>query len=72
MKDYPITEAHRVSKVTLAFERTGTNSMKMTTKVDGKPFFVDVLTLSPDGQTLTDDGSTVAVDEPVKSVYERQ
>jgi hypothetical protein len=28
----------------------------MTTKIAGKPFYVDVLTLSADGKTLTDDG----------------
>jgi hypothetical protein len=72
MKDYPLREAERVSKITLAFESTGTNTMKITTKLSGKPFFIDVLTLSPDGQTLTDDGNTVSVDEPVKAVYERQ
>jgi hypothetical protein len=71
-KDYPLKEAGRVSKFTLAFERTGPNTFKMTTNLDGKPFYVDVLTLSPDGNTLTDDGNAVSVDEPVKFVYERQ
>ena len=71
-KDYPMTGAGATMKQTLAFEKTGPNSIKMTTKVAGKPFYVDVLTLSADGKTLTDDGNPVAAKEPVKAVYERQ
>ena len=44
-------------KQTLAFEKTGANAIKMTTKLNGKPFYVDVLTLSADGKTLTDEGT---------------
>jgi hypothetical protein len=44
----------------------------MTTKLDGKPFYIDLITLSSDGQTLTDEGNAVSVDEPVKVLYERQ
>jgi hypothetical protein len=44
----------------------------MTTKLSGKPFYVDVLTLSADGKTLIDEGNPVAAKEPVKAVYERQ
>ncbi len=71
-KDYPVTEGGHVSKFTLAFENTGPSTMKITTKLNGAPFYVDVLTLSSDGQTVTDDGNAVSVDEPVKLVYERQ
>jgi hypothetical protein len=71
-KDYPLSGAGATMKQTLAFEKIGPTSIKMTTKVAGKPFYVDVLTLSADGKTLTDDGSPVAVKEPVKAVFERQ
>lgn len=71
-KDYPLSGAGATMKQTLAFEKTGPNSIKITTKVAGKPFYVDVLTLSADGKTLTDEGNAVAVKEPVKAVYERQ
>jgi hypothetical protein len=71
-KDYPLKEAGHVSKFTVAFERTGPDTLKLTTKLNGKLFYVDMLTLSPDGQTLTDDGNAVSVNEPVKYVYERQ
>lgn len=37
-------EADRVSKFTLAFENTGAHSLKMTTELSGKPFYIDVLT----------------------------
>ena len=44
----------------------------MTTKLNGKPFYVEVLTLSADGKTLTDDANPVSVKEPMKAVYEKQ
>jgi hypothetical protein len=71
-KDCPLKEAGRVSKFTLAFETSGPSTFKITTKLNGTPFYIDSLTLSPDGQTLTDDGNAVSVNEPVKLVYERQ
>lgn len=71
-KDYPFTGAGATLKQTLAFEKTGSNTLKLTTKINGKPFYVEVLTLSADGRTLTDEANPVAVTEPVKAVYERQ
>ena len=71
-KDYGMTGAGANMKQTLSFEKTGANAIKMTTKLNGKLFYVDVLTLSADGKTLTDEGNPVAVKEPVKAVYERQ
>lgn len=59
-------------KQTLAFERVGPNAIRLTTKLDGKPYYIDMLTLSADGKTLTDEGNPVAVKEPIKAVYERQ
>ena len=71
-KDYPVTGAGANLKQTWAFEKAGANAIKMTTKLSGKPFYVDVLTLSADGKTLIDEGNPVAVKEPMKAVYERQ
>lgn len=71
-KDYAMTGAGASMKQTLAFEKTGASTIKITTKIGGKPFYTDVLTLSNDGKMLTDDGTPVAVKEPVKAVYERQ
>jgi len=71
-KDYVLTMAGGGSKQTMAFEKAGANSFRMTTKMNGKPFYTDVFTLSADGKTLTDDGNPVAVSEPVKAVYDRQ
>ena len=71
-RDYPLKEAGHISKFTFAFERTGQDTFKMTWKLSGKLFYVDVLALSPDGQTLTDEGNAVSVNEPVKYVYQRQ
>lgn len=71
-KDHPVTVNGSAVKQTLAFERSGPLSFKMTTKIDGKPFYVDVMMLSADGKTLVDDGLPVAANEPSKLVYERQ
>ncbi len=71
-KDHPMMVGGAAIKQTLAFERQGTNAFKMTTKVDGKPFYTDVFTLSADGQTLTDDGLPLSANEPSKALYERQ
>ena len=71
-KDYPLTGAGANLKQTVAFEKTGANSIELTTKLNGKPFYVEVLTLSPDGKTLTDDANPVSVNEPTKAVYEKQ
>ncbi len=71
-KDYAMTGAGANMKQTLAFEKTGPNAIKVTTKIGGKPFYIDLFTLSSDGKTLTDDGNPVAAKEPVKAVYERQ
>lgn len=46
--------------------------MKITTKLNGKPFYTEVLTLSADGKMLIDEGTPVSVKEPIKAVYERQ
>jgi hypothetical protein len=70
-KDYTLTGAGADMKQTLAFAKTGPISITITTKLNGKPFYIDVLTLSSDGNTLTDEGNPVAVKEPVKAVYER-
>jgi hypothetical protein len=61
---YPISGGGANLKQTLAFERTGPRSFKMTTKLDGKLFYVDTFTLSADGKILTDEGNSVSVSEP--------
>jgi hypothetical protein len=71
-KDHPLTGAGANLKQTVAFEKSGANSIKMTTKLNGKPFYVEILTLSADGKTLTDDANPVSVKEPTKAVYEKQ
>lgn len=71
-KDNVVMSAGAASKQTLAFEKAGANSFRMTTKMNGKPFYIDVFTLSADGKTLTDNGNSVSVSEPVKAVFDRQ
>jgi hypothetical protein len=71
-KDHTITQAGAASKLTIAFERTGPDAFKMTTKLQGKPIFVDTCALSADGNTLTDNGNAVSANESIKAIYERQ
>jgi type V secretory pathway adhesin AidA len=71
-KDYVSTIAGAPSKQTVVFEKLAPNAFKMTTKLDGKPIYVDVFTVSDDGKTLTDDGNPSSAHEPMKAVYEKQ
>ncbi len=71
-KDYAVVGGGANLKQAFAFERLGPNSFRMTTKLNGKPFYVDVMTLSADGRTLTDEGNAISVNEPVKTVSDRQ
>lgn len=71
-KDYVLTTAGAASKQTLAFEKIGSDSFRMTTKLNGKPLYIDILAVSADGKVLTDEGNSVSVNEPVKAVYDRQ
>ena len=71
-KDYTVTGAGADTKQTLTFETITPNSIRMTTKLSDKPLYVDVLTLSTDAKSLTDDGNPVSVKQPMKAVYERQ
>ena len=71
-KDNIMKTAGEDSKQTLAFEKTGPNTFRVTTKLNGKPMYTDVFTLAADGKTLTDDGNAVSVNEPTKAVYDRQ
>jgi hypothetical protein len=72
-KDYVVKEAGADSKATVSLEKTGPNAFRMLTKINGKPFTTEVVTLSSDGKTLTDDSTpTAAPNERTRSVYERQ
>jgi hypothetical protein len=71
-KDYPVMQAGQASKFTNAFTKTGSNTLKVVTKLNGKPFAVDVYHLSADGKTLTDESTATATAEKTKVVYDRQ
>jgi hypothetical protein len=61
------------SKTTFALRKVSAGSFEITMKVDGKPLYVDVYTVSADGKTLTDDGTPAnAKQETYKVVFDRQ
>jgi len=70
--DHPVMQAGQASKFTNAFAKGGSNSFKITTKLDGKPFALDVYTLSADGKTRTDESTAIATREKTKAVFDRQ
>lgn len=70
-KDYPVMQAAQAMKFTNAFAKVG-NTIKVTTKLNGKVFGEDVYTLSADGKTLTDKSTATATGEKTKAVFERQ
>ena len=43
--------------MTFAFRKINDSSFEVTAKLDGKPMYVDVYTVSADGKTLTDAGT---------------
>ena len=71
-KDYPVMQAGQASKFTNSFGKGGPHSFKIHTKLNGKPFAIDVYTLSADGKTLTDETTVTATKEKTKSVFDRQ
>ena len=72
-KDYAASGTLAGASYALSFKKVGDRSFEMTGKLDGKPFYQDVFTVSADGKTLTDEGTPLnAKTETVKAVYERQ
>jgi DNA-binding beta-propeller fold protein YncE len=60
------------SKASFACRKISATSFEVTGKLDGKPMYVDVYTVSADGKTLTDSGTPVnAKTEPYKFVFDR-
>jgi hypothetical protein len=70
-KDYPIMQGGQAMKFTNSFAKAG-NTIKVTTKLNGKVFTEEVYTLSADGKTLTDVSTAVATGEKTTSVFDRQ
>jgi hypothetical protein len=72
-KDYPASGTMAGASYAMSFKKISERAFQMTGKVDGKPFYQDVYTVSADGKTLTDEGTPLnAKTETVKAVYERQ
>jgi hypothetical protein len=61
------------SKTSIACRKISDSSFEVTTKIDGKPFYVEVYSVSTDGKTLTDNGTPVnAKSEATKMVFDKQ
>ena len=61
------------SKMTVACRKISDSSFEVTTKMDGKPLYVEVYSVSADGKTLTDNGTPVnAKTETTKMVFDKQ
>jgi hypothetical protein len=71
-KDYPATGPGIPPGMTLAIKKTGPRSFDLVEKMNGKPIFELAFAVSADGQTLTETGGPVGVDEKIKAVYDRQ
>ncbi len=57
---------------TLALTKTGPRSFTLVEKMGGKPIVKATETISADGKTWTEHGSSVGVSEPFTSIYEKQ
>lgn len=71
-KDVAVTGPTVPADATISATRSGPRSLKLETKVKGKPMFRETYTVSADGKTLTDVGSPVPVKEPATLVYDKQ
>jgi hypothetical protein len=71
-KDHPVMQAGKASKFTNTFAKSGPNAVQVTTKLNGKPFAVDVYRVSADGTTLTDESTAIATKEKTKAVFDRE
>ncbi|MEO8070865.1 MAG: hypothetical protein ABI652_05650 [Acidobacteriota bacterium] len=72
-KDHPASGTLAGASYAFSFRKVGERAFEMTAKLDGKPYYQDVFTVSADGKTLTDEGTPLnAKAETVKAVYDRQ
>ena len=61
------------TKSTYSLRKISADSFELTSKLDGKPMYVDVYSVSADGKTLTINGTPVnAKTETYKLVFDRQ
>jgi hypothetical protein len=71
-KDYPLTGTLVGNATTYALKATGPRSFEITEKLNGKPLYIDKISVSDDGKTLTLVGTPTSANEPVKLIYDRQ
>jgi hypothetical protein len=71
-KDYPAQGPSAPGGLTVSLEKTGSLSFQLTEKKDGKPVYKAAYSVSTDGKTLTEVGSSGAVEEKTTFVYDRQ
>ena len=71
-KDYPVTGPLVGNKMSFSLKRTGPRSFEMTEKLDGKALYLDRFSVSEDGNSLTNDATSVSAKEAIKVVYDRQ
>lgn len=57
--------------LTLSLTKTGPRSFTLVEKLKGKPIYKGKQTISADGKTLTEEGSSVGVNEPTTAVYDK-
>lgn len=70
--DHPVVGPTFPSGWTCALARRGDRSLDVTWKKDGQLLYRNTLTVSEDGQTLTETGGAAGTNEKVKVVYDRQ
>lgn len=72
-KDNPLQGPMASPKSSVSFKKLSATSFEVTSKLDGKPMYVDVYTVSADGKSLIDEGTPVnAKAEKYKIVFDRQ
>jgi hypothetical protein len=71
-RDYPLTGPFVGTGETYVMKKTGPRSFEVVEKLNGKPLYIDNVSVSGDGKTLTFDSTATASRNPAKVIYDRQ
>lgn len=71
-QDYPMKGPMTPPGVTMSFKSKGDRALQLLQKQSGIPLYRGTMTVDAEGRTLTWDWRPIAVNEPMKAVFERQ
>jgi hypothetical protein len=70
-RDYPLTGPFVGKGEVYVMKKTGSRSFEWVDTLNGKPLYIDNISVSEDGKTLTIDERPAQSQEPTKAIYDR-